>query len=287
MAESIDELYVRQYQNTMRMLCQQKVSKLEETAIPPVKVSGEYLYWERIGPSEAIPLVTRHAATPNIEVDHSRRRSSTTPYVWATLLDRADAGRLLVDPKGPYQQTGMFAMQRAKDDVIIAALGGSAWTGKDGTTEVALPAAQKIAAGATGLTITKLLTAIEMFGLASVEDDVQKIVVASYQQRTNLLNTTEVTSADYNTVRSLVNGDVDTFLGFKFIWSNRLVKVATSRFCYAYTKEAMGYGSLDEIVVRLTEESTLNFAWQPYVSMDLGATRIEDVQVIEIECTEA
>ena len=34
-------------------------------------------------------------------------------------------------------------------------------------------------------------------------------------QITNLLSATEVKSADYNTVRALVRGEIDTFLGFK------------------------------------------------------------------------
>ncbi len=286
MPETITEIQVSQYQTTMRMLCQQKQSKLEGTTMPPVKIEGEYLYWERIGPSEAIDIPGRHSDTPNIEVDHSRRRSSTTPKVWATLLDRADQGRMLVDPKGPYQETGRMAMARAKDRIIIAALGGSAWTGKNGTTEVALPAAQKIAAGAVGLTIAKILTVIEMFGLADVDEEIEKFIVASPQQKTNLLNTTEVTSKDYNTVQALVDGKLKEFLGFKFIWSTLLTKTSTSRFCYAYTKNAIGYGNLEEITVRLSERADKNYAWQPYVSMDMGASRIEDALVIEIECTE-
>lgn len=286
MAESVFDNQVSQYQNTMRILCQQTKSKLEGTTIPPVKVEGEYLFWERIGPSVAIDIPGRHSDTPNIEIDHSRRRSTTTAKVWATLLDRADQGRMLVDPKGPYQETGRMAMARAKDAVIIAALGGSAWSGKTGTTEVILPATQKIGGAAAGLTISKILTTIEMFGLADVDEDIERYLLAAPQQKTNLLNTTEVTSADYNTVQALVAGKIDTFLGFKFIWSTLLTKVGTSRFCYAYTKQAIGYGNLEEITVKLTEESTKNFAWQPYISMDMGATRIEECQVVEIECIE-
>src|SRR4030042_45920 len=275
MHESITEIYVQKYQSTMRMLCQQSVSKLESTTLPPVKVDGEYLFWERIGPSEAIDLPGRHSATPNIEVDHSRRRASCTPKVWATLLDRADAARMLVDPKGPYQETGRRAMNRAKDRIIITALGGSAWAGKTGNVEVPLPAAQKIAAGATGLTLANLLTALEMLGLKDVPEDMPLYCLAAPQQKRNLLNTTEITSADYATVKTLVDGKLNSFLGMQFIWSTLLTKVATSRFCYVYTKEAIGYGNIEDITVRLTEESTLNFSWQPYVSMDMGATRIE------------
>jgi len=40
MPETITEAFVQQYQNTMRILCQQKDSRLESTTIPPVKMEG-------------------------------------------------------------------------------------------------------------------------------------------------------------------------------------------------------------------------------------------------------
>src|SRR3990170_4639528 len=162
MPETITDARVQQYQNTMIMLCQQGDSRLEGTTIPPVKMEGEYLYWERLGATEAIELASRHGDTPNIEPDHSRRRSTAQPYVWATLLDRADAARMLVDPKGPYQQVAKNAMNRRKDRIILAALGGNAYQGKAGATTVALPAAQKIAHGSVGMTVGKILSAMQL-----------------------------------------------------------------------------------------------------------------------------
>ena len=79
MPETITEAFVQQYQNTMRILVQQKDSRLEGTTIPPVKMEGEYLYWERLGATEAIELNARHSDTPNIEPDHSRRRQAAQP----------------------------------------------------------------------------------------------------------------------------------------------------------------------------------------------------------------
>jgi len=286
MAETIETPRVNQYQNTMRILCQQKDSRLEGTTIPPVKIEGEYLYWERIGATEAVDLEVRHGDTPNIEVDHSRRRSTAAPKVWATLLDRADAARMLVDPKGPYQQTAKMAMNRAKDRIIIAALGGSAWSGKTGTTEVVLPASQKIAHSNVGLTLGKILLASEMLETADVDPEIERFIIASAQQKTNLLTTTEVKSTDYNSVKALTDGKINQFMGFTFKWLNLLTKTLTTRYCYAYTKEAIGFGTVEEITVRLSERVDKNYAWQPYVSMDMGASRIEEVQVIEIACTE-
>lgn len=288
MPESISTAFVQQYQNTMRMLLQQKDSRLEATTIPPIKMEGEYLYWERMGATEAIELPGRHSDTPNIEQDHTRRRSSAQPYVWATLLDRADAQRMLVDPKGPYQEAARAAMNRRKDRVILAALGGNAYSGKSGTTAVALPAGQKIAHGSAGMSVSKLLTAKQLLDEAEAPDD-GRYVVCTSEDIIDLLGTTEVSSYDFNTVRALVAGQVNTFLGFTFIRTELIYlenssDSASTWYSYAFCKGAIGYGSIEDITVRLTERADKNYSWQPYVSMDLGATRIEDEMVIQIAC---
>jgi hypothetical protein len=285
MPETIDIPFVNQYQNTMRILCQQADFRLAGTTIPPVKVEGEYLYWERLGATEAIELPGRHSDTPNIEPDHSRRRQVAQPYVWATLLDRTDAGRMLVDPKGPYQQVAKNAMNRRKDRIILAALGGNAYAGHSGGTTVALPAAQKVAAGGVGMTVGKLLAAKQLLDEAEAPQE-DRFFVHTSEDLIDLLGTTEVTSADYNTVRALVAGQVDTFLGFKFIQTELLYlengSTAAAWFSYCYCKGAIGFGTIEEVTVRLTERADKNYSWQPYISMDMGATRVEDELVVEI-----
>lgn len=288
MAESIDTYFVNQYQNTIRVLSQQKNSRLEGTTLPPVEMKGEYLFWERIGATEAVALASRHSDTPNIEVDHSRRRSSAAPYVWATLLDTEDQVRMLVDPKSHYNNLARMALNRAKDRIIIAALGGTAYSGKTGTTAVTLPSAQKIAHGSVGLTLEKLMAAKELLDEAEVDEDAERyIVCAAHQIDTDLLSETEVTSADYNTIRALVKGEVDTFMGFKFIRTQLLTLTSSVRYCYAYTKNAIGYGMLSDIESKIDRRVDKNYAWQVWDKMDIGATRIEEECVVEISCSES
>lgn len=283
-AESITEMFVNQYQNTMRLLLQQKDSRLEGTTIPPVKMTGEYLYWERLAATEAISLTSRHSDTPNIEPEHSRRQASAQPYVWATLLDRADAARMLVDPKGPYQEAARMAMNRRKDRLILAALGGNAYSGKAGGTTVALPSAQEIAHGSVGMTIAKLLNAKQLLDEAEAPED--RYFICPSESIIDLLGTTEITNADYNTVRALASGQIDSFLGFKFIRTELVYlengSTTTTWYNYAFCKGAIGFGTIEDITVRLTERSDKNYAWQAYCSMDMGATRVEDNMVVEV-----
>ncbi len=287
MPESVDTAFVQQYQRNIIVLCQQKESRLEETTIPPVQVIGEALYWERVGATEAIDLTSRHMDTPNIEVDHSRRKATAVPKVWATLLDTADQVRMLIDPKNTYNQIARYAFMRAKDRIIVAALEGNAYTGKAGTTAVALPAAQKIAAASAGLTVEKLITAKEMLDKAEVDPELDRFLVCTSNQISDLLAETEVTSADYNTVRALVTGTIDTFMGFKFKRSELLTLSSTTRYCYAYAKGAVGFGILSDIESKIDQRADKNYAWQVWDKMDMGATRVEDEQVVQIACTES
>jgi hypothetical protein len=191
---------------------------------------------------------------------------------------------MLVDPKGPYQTIAQNAMRRRKDRIILAALGGNTWTGVTGTA-VALPAAQHIAAGGVGMTVGKLLNAKQLLDEAEAPKE-GRVFAHTSEDAIDLLGTVEVTSSDYNTVRALVAGEIDTFLGFKFIQTELIYlengSTAAAWFSYAYVKGAVGFGNIEDITVRLTERADKNYAWQPYVSMDMGAARVEDVMVVEI-----
>ena len=84
---------------------------------------------------------------------------------------------LLIDPTSSYASAAAFALGRAQDDEIIAALSGTAFTGETGSTSTALPGAgQKITeSGTAGLTIAKLRTAKELLDAASVDPSITKI----------------------------------------------------------------------------------------------------------------
>ncbi len=142
--------------------------------------------------------------------------------------------------------------------------------------------------GGTGLTLAKLQATKQLLDQAEVDPEAPRyLVCAASQIDTDLLSTTEVKSADYNSIRALVNGTVDTFMGFKFIRTELLTKTTTTRYCYAYAKGAIGMGVLSDLQSKIDQRSDKNYAWQVWDKMDMGATRVEEVQVVEIACYEA
>ena len=121
---------------------------------------------------------------------------------------------------------------------------------------------------------------------ADYEEGTNQVLVVSSEQLTNLLNTTEVKSADYNTVKALVAGQVDTFMGFKFIKNLRLSKVSTTRTCVGWVKGSIIL-SRGSISTKIVTRDDLSGATQIRSTCHLSKTRIHDEGVFQIECTEA
>lgn len=286
MSAQITTAFVEQYKNNVLHLAQQKGSRLRDT-VRYTPVVGKSHYFERIGATAARVRTTRHSDTPQIDTPHSRRKVSLVDYDWADLIDQEDKVKMLITPQSEYAMAGANAMGRAMDDALIAAASGDAYGGVAGGTTVALPNSQKIAGGTTGLTLTKLLSAKEIIDSSDVDPEEARYLVCSAKQITDLLNTTEVKSADYNTVRALASGNIDTFLGFKFIRSERLAITSTIRSCLAYTESALGLAVGKDITTRISERDDKNYATQVFLSMVIGATRIEDEKVVEIGAKES
>lgn len=285
MSYQITTAMKQQYNANVTLLSQQKMSRLQP-CVREESVAGEFEYFDQIGVTSAQPRVDRHGDTPRMDTPHARRRVGMTPYNWADLIDKPDKVRTLTDPSSTYAMAAVAALNRAKDDVIIAAAFGVAYTGKQGEVPIAMPSSNIVAAGGTGLTIEKLLTVREALWKAEVEEDEDLFVACGARQLTNMLNTTEVKSADYNTVKALAQGNIDTFLGFKFIRCERLPWSSNVRKCLVWARDGLLLGVGEQITTRISERDDKNYSAQVYAEMDLGATRMEEAKVYAIECAE-
>ena len=287
MSTQITTAFVEQYSSNIQMLSQQKGSLLRDK-VRVESVTGKNAFFDQVGSVTASVRSTRHADTPQSDTPHSRRRVSLVDYEFADLIDDLDKVRMLVDPTSTYALAAAYAMGRAMDDAIIAAATGSADTGVAGGTAVALPSSQIIAeAGTAGLTIAKLRQAKEIIDLADVDPSLPRHIIVSPKQITDLLGTTEVTSSDFNTVKALASGDVNSFLGFNFVVSNRLPIASSKRGCIAYVQDGIALAVGKDSTARIDERADKGYATQVYYSAAFGATRMEEDKVVKIEAYEA
>lgn len=287
MSTQITTAFVNQFSSNVQMLSQQMGSLLRN-AVDVETVNGEKAFFDQVGSAAAVLRTSRHADTPLIDTPHSRRMVTMSDYEYADLIDDQDKVRLLVDPTSTYSRAAAAAMGRAMDDVIISAALGTALTGKDGGTSTAFATAtNQIAAGATGLTLAKLIQAKEILDAGDVDPSIPRYIAVSPKQITNLLNSTTVTSSDFNTVKALAMGEINSFVGFNFIVTNRLgVDGASARRVFAWAMDGIKVAVGREPTARIDERADKSYATQIYYAMTLGATRMEEKKVVEVLCTE-
>ena len=287
---AVTTAFTQQYQDNITQLVQQKMTVLRATVRVDTNFTGEYKFYEQYGKSTMVEKTTRNQDTPSIDPDHKRRRISKKDYIHNVLLDKEDQLSMLVDPKSTYSESAAMAAGRQMDDVIIAAYNATAKTGKTGGTDQAFAnddADNVIAVGAAGLTKNKVIEAAEVLDEHDVESE-DRFLVCTPKQISNLLKIEEATSSDFNTIKSLVMGQIDTWIGFKFIKisSSRLPTDGTDRLVYAYHKNAMQLAIQKEPSVRIDERPDKNYAWQVFMSLTIGATRLEEDRIVQIACDE-
>ena len=298
MSAQVTEAMVQMYGTNFRQLYQQRMSRLTPWCQMEMGIVGQSKSVERVGKADAYDITSRGADTKYVEVPHSRRWLDLQDKGWAELIDELDKIRMLADPTSPYSQLAVAALNRAKDDIIIAAARGNA---RSNTGLIALPSTQKIAQGGTSLTLAKLLATKEILDGNEVDDDqsmamdgqspneqTARVVVCNAKMLTNLYGTTEIKSIDYNSVKALAQGDIDTFLGFTFVRSERLYRDPTvsTRYGIAFSRSCMGLGIGKDIVSSIDPLPGKNYSVQVYARMSIAATRLEDEGVVEIGCLE-
>jgi hypothetical protein len=286
MSTQITTAFVEQYSSNIQMLSQQKGSLLRDK-VRLESVVGKNAFFDQVGSVTATVRSSRHSDTPQADTPHSRRRVSLVDYEFADLIDDLDKVRMLVDPTSSYALAAAYAMGRAMDDAIIAAATGSANTGVAGGTSVALPAGQIIAEAGTGrMTIAKLRQAKEILDLSDIDPSLPRCIVVGPKQITDLLGTTEVTSSDYNVVKALASGEVNSFLGFNFVVSNRLAESTSIRDCIAFVNDGITLAVGKDVTARIDERADKGYATQVYYSAAFGATRMEEDKVVKIQAYE-
>lgn len=295
----IPKFFPTEFGTNWEHLLQQKISKLK-TYVSIETVRGKEKKMNQLGPVEMTKVTVRAGDTRITDTPTDARWLRPYPYDKGDLFDEWDETFLgeVVLPTSEVVQAHAMAYARACDRVIVDAALGTAYTGETGVTPVTLPAGQEVAANyvetgspaASGLTIAKLRQAKFLMDAADVDDEDQKIVVCSAKQIQDLLRTTEITSADYNNVKALVAGAVDTFLGFKF------VRVSSAFFPYnagtdvrtivAYAKSGVKLADSGR-KVHMDIRADKSHSLQIRTVAALGATRTQEKKVVRILCDES
>jgi hypothetical protein len=291
---NIPDHFTTQFDSNWKHLVQQKNSKLKEY-VTLDSIEGKEKSYNQLDATSMTQITDRSRDTRISDQAMAKRWIRPLNYDCAKLVDEFDEQFLgeVVLPTSPIIQSHGAAYARTCDKIIIDALGGTAFTGATGTTATVLPAGQKIAANYvesgtaanSGLTIAKLRAAKFLFDSNEVDEEEERIMVVSAKQLQDLLRTVEATSADYNTVRALVDGTLNTFMGFKFRRSQQLPLATDIRSCFAYVKSGVILAERG-LKTHMDVRADLSHSLQIRSVASLAAVRMEEKKVVEIACDE-
>ena len=295
MAE-VDQWIADSFRDLVIQLSQQKRSRFMNTVlrVPDGNVDsvGQNFFLERLGSADAIDKVSLFDDTENVQPDHTRRRGSLIVSRFPRLVDRSFNVNLLVDPTNAYVRAGSMAMGRRIDKHIIDIANAAAFGGKDGTTSTALPAAQIIASGGTGLTLAKILEVKEKFRAGEADDwDNDGPVLLTWaigaKQITDLLGINEIKNSDFNVVKSLAAGRVTEFSRIRFIPIETLTLAAgPDRQTLVWAMDGIGLAIGKDVMVDIGPRRDKNNATQILFEMAMGAVRVEDLKVVQVDTRE-
>jgi N4-gp56 family major capsid protein len=241
-------------------------------------VEGNQVKFPKIGKGTATVRVPQTDVTP-LNVSYSQVTASMSDFIAAEYSDIFSQQKINFDERRELVQVVSGAIGRRMDQLVIDALSGS------GT---ALTVATGIGGATTNMNLAKLLAAKELLDTGNVPAQ-DRCMLIHASGLAALLDDTKIASSDYAAVKALVQGQIDTFLGFKFISigdrdEGGLPKPST-RTCFAFHKDAIGMG------IGMNQKTEINYVAEKtsflVASMfSAGAVAIDAEGIVAISATE-
>jgi hypothetical protein len=279
MADTQSLIYAQQYGQNIMQLAQQKYSKLMGAVYIRENVKGKNFFQDQIGKWSMAIKGGRNVQTPNNDPQMARRMGTMVDYHDNRLLDRGDELKCISDPRSAYTIAAAASLGRTIDDVVIAALIGTAYYNETGSSSVTC--SQRVLVTASSLTVADVVNIKLNMDNSDVEME-DRFIVASPSTVSSLLNVTAATSADYNNVKALVRGEIDTFMGFKWIQSTRIPAYSSTCAAIAFQKYGLALAMASQPLVKTDERLDLSYSWQVYYELNIGAVRLEESRVVNV-----
>lgn len=242
-------------------------------------VEGSTVKFPKIGRGSATLRIPQTDVTP-MNVTYSQVTATLQDWNAAEYTDIFNQAKINFEERQELVMASASAIGRRLDQIIIDALAAS------GTS---LTIADSIGGTNSNLNMTKLRTAHTYLNKKNVPSS-DRYLVTHANNLSYMLSLTSATSADFNSVRALVNGEIDTFMGFKWIVlgdrdEGGLSKSGDDRKNYAFHKSAVG---LAEGIAMRTEINYVpeKTSWLVNTILSAGATAIDAEGIVELTCDE-
>ena len=296
MSANLLNLFTTQFSTNLEMTLQQTTSKLRGRVAEGSHVGKQASPVQYMNPIKVRRGQGRFTPIGRVDTDFQRRWVFPVDVDLPQLIDSWDQLKTIVDPKSQYVTNAAAAFSRDWDDTLITAAHATAYIGLDAgslssetfnTTDYQI-ASTFGASAATGLTVPKLVELKRLMRHNHVDMDSEQVtIVAGSQQESDLLNSAIVTSTDFNEKPVLVDGKVTRFMGFDFVWSERLATASNVRNIIAFAKSGLYLGLWADLKNTVSQRVDLTgLPWQLYSEGSYGATRLQAGKMYSILCAD-
>lgn len=280
MAISISNAFVTLFDTEVKQAYQAD-AVLRNTVRLRTGVTASTHKFPKIGSGVAQVRVPQTDVTP-LNVTYSQATVTLEDWIAAEYSDIFNQAKVNFDERSELVQVVSKAIGRRSDQLILNALANSS---------TSLTVSNDIGGTDSNLSVAKLREAQRLMNVNNVPMEDRYLVIHA-SNLSNLLSETAVTSSDFNTVKALVQGELDTFLGFKFITIGDRAEGGLTgggsgqdRVVYAYHKSAIGMaeGMGIRSEINYIPEKT---SWLVSSMFSAGATAIDAGGVVAITCRE-
>lgn len=243
-------------------------------------VVGDIYKFRTMGKGLANQKASQADVTP-MDISHTLVNCVLENWNAPEYTDIFDQAEVNFDEKSQLAKTIALAIRRREDQLIIDAL--------DASTPTATIATSVGGAG-TGLNMAKIRAAGAELDNNGVPEE-GRCLIQNTRAKWTLLAETEASSSDYNTVKALANGQIDTFAGFKFIWiadnaEGGITSAATVYDGYAFHMSAVG------LAVGIDFRTEINYisektSWLCNGLYKAGAVAIDNTGIVKVQATQA
>lgn len=199
-------------------------------------VEGSTVKFPKVGKGVATPRIAQSDVTP-LNVGFSNVTCTLSDWNAAEYSDIFSQAKVNFDERSELVQVLGNAIGRRQDQIILDALTAASGTGT---------VSNDIGGTDTNMNVAKLREAKKILDKNNVPPEGRHIIIHA-NGLASLLSETAVTSSDFNTVKALVAGELNTFLGFTFhILGDRsegglAIDGSLDRTCFAFHRDAIGY----------------------------------------------
>jgi len=244
-------------------------------------VEGEVVKFPKVGKGSATLRVPQTDVTP-LNVSFSQVTATLEDWNAAEYSDIFMQQKVNFDERQELVQVLANAIGRRQDQLILDALDAAS---------TSYTVSNDIGGTDTNLNVAKLREAKKLMDKNNVPPQDRHMVIHA-NSLAALLSETETTSADYNTVRALVSGELNTFLGLKLhVLGDRTegglsIDGSLDRQLFAFHKDAIGYA---EGIAPRTEINYVPEKTSFLVNTILSATAvaIDNEGIVELTCRES